>query len=160
MKPAADVTSPSPVAPGPALQPTMQTVTFSLLLSDVSASGHATDVQVRRPLRLLHTFPCLEARCVCRQAAVKAAKTLPLVGLARSKQDPINGAQYLYRPPPAGATLMCAVNCISHAIAAVPIACALRSYLSFSPSLLNGAKWRLDCDCPCAYVVVLESDIA
>jgi hypothetical protein len=40
------------------------------------------------------------------QAAVKAAKILPLVGLARSKQDPINrghGAQYLYRPPPAGA---------------------------------------------------------
>jgi hypothetical protein len=39
---------------------------------------------------------CLEARCVCRQAAVKAAKILPLVGLARSTQDPINrghGAQ-------------------------------------------------------------------
>ncbi len=38
-----------------------------------------------------------EARCVCRQAAVKAAKILPLDGLARSKQDPINrvhGAQY------------------------------------------------------------------
>ena len=33
---------------------------------------------------------------------------LPLDGLARSKQDPINrgqGAQYLYRPPPAGANL-------------------------------------------------------
>ena len=47
-----------------------------------------------------------EARCVCRQAAVKAAKILPLDGLARSKQDPINrghGAQYLYRPPSAGA---------------------------------------------------------
>jgi hypothetical protein len=43
---------------------------------------------------------------VRRQAAVKAAKILPLVGLARSKQDPINrglGAQYLYRPPPTGA---------------------------------------------------------
>ena len=51
-------------------------------------------------------FSCLEARCVCRQAAVKAAKILPLVGLTRSKQDPItrgHGAQYLYRPPPAGA---------------------------------------------------------
>ena len=38
---------------------------------------------------------------------LKAAAILPLVGLARSKQDPINrghGAQYLYRPPPAGAT--------------------------------------------------------
>jgi hypothetical protein len=37
-----------------------------------------------------------------------AAKILPLVGLARSKQDPINrghSAQYLYRPPPAGAIL-------------------------------------------------------
>ena len=51
-------------------------------------------------------FSCLEARCVCRQAAVKAAKILPLVGLARYKQDPINrghDAQYLYRPQPAGA---------------------------------------------------------
>ncbi len=37
---------------------------------------------------------------------LKAATILPLVGLARSKQDPIDrghGAQYLYRPPPAGA---------------------------------------------------------
>ena len=35
---------------------------------------------------------------------VKAAKCLPLVGLAKSKQDPINrghGAQYLNCPPPA-----------------------------------------------------------
>ena len=48
---------------------------------------------------------CREARCVCRQAAVRAAKILPLVGLARFKQDPIKGghsAQYLHRPPPAG----------------------------------------------------------
>ena len=53
-------------------------------------------------------FSCLEARCVCRQAAIKAANILLLIGLARSKQDPINrghGAQYLYRPPPAGATV-------------------------------------------------------
>ena len=37
---------------------------------------------------------------------LKAAIILRLVGLARSKQDPVNcghGAQYLYRPPPAGA---------------------------------------------------------
>ena len=36
--------------------------------------------------------------------AQQAAKCLPLVGLAKSKQDPINrghGAQYLNRPPPA-----------------------------------------------------------
>ncbi len=49
-----------------------------------------------------------EARCVCRQAAVEAATILPLDGLARSKQDQINGghgAQYLYRPPPAGANV-------------------------------------------------------
>jgi hypothetical protein len=39
---------------------------------------------------ILTRFSCLEARCVCRQAAVKAAKILTLVGLARSKQDPIN----------------------------------------------------------------------
>ena len=56
-----------------------------------------------------YTLSCLEARCVCRQAAVKAAKILPLVGLARSKQDPINrghGPQCLYRPPPAGANMV------------------------------------------------------
>ena len=50
-------------------------------------------------------FPCLEARCVCRQAAVKAAKIPRLVGLDRFKQDPINGghgAQYFYHPWPAG----------------------------------------------------------
>jgi hypothetical protein len=43
-------------------------------------------------------FTSLEARCVCRQAAEEAAKILTLVGLARSKQNPINrghGAQYL-----------------------------------------------------------------
>ena len=53
-------------------------------------------------------FSCLGARCVCRQAAAKAGKILPLVGLARSKQDPINrghGAQYSYCPPPAGAKI-------------------------------------------------------
>ena len=36
----------------------------------------------------------------------EAAKILPLVGLAKSKQDPVNrghGAQVLYCPPPAGA---------------------------------------------------------
>lgn len=33
-------------AASPAQQPTMQTVTFSLSLTDISASGHATDVQV------------------------------------------------------------------------------------------------------------------
>jgi hypothetical protein len=55
---------------------------------------------------IITCFSCLEARCVRRQAAVKAAKILPLVGLASSKRDPIDsghGAQYLYAPPPAGA---------------------------------------------------------
>ena len=57
---------------------------------------------------IIITRSCLEARCVCRQAAVRAAKILSLVGLARSKQNPINGgygAKYLYRPPPAGAAM-------------------------------------------------------
>ena len=57
-------------------------------------------------ISIIARFSCLEARCVRRQAAVKAAKILPHVGLATSKQDPINrghGAQYLYPPPPAGA---------------------------------------------------------
>ena len=35
-----------------------------------------------------HTRLLPEARCVCRQAAVKAAKILPFDGLARSKQKP------------------------------------------------------------------------
>jgi hypothetical protein len=65
----------------------------------VADSGTAKTIVIAR-------FSCLEARCVRRQAAVKAAKILPHVGLARSEQDPINrgrGAQYLYPPPPAGA---------------------------------------------------------
>ena len=68
-----------------------------------------------------------EARCVCRQAAVKAAKILPLDGLARSKQDAINrghGAQYLYRPPPAEAgqyTVLMPVK------AMVAVCCAIAS---------------------------------
>ena len=44
--------------------------------------------------------------CPADQLQLKAATTLPFVGLARSKQDPINrghGAQYLYRPQPATA---------------------------------------------------------
>ena len=56
---------------------------------------------------IITRFSCLEARCVCRRAADIAAKILPLVGLARSKQDTINrgyGAQYLYCPPPAKAS--------------------------------------------------------
>ena len=55
---------------------------------------------------IITRYSWLEARCICRQAAVKAAKNLPIVGLTRSKQDPINrghGAQNLYRAPPAGA---------------------------------------------------------
>ena len=56
---------------------------------------------------IITRFSCLEARCVRRQAALKAAKILALVELARSKQDPIkrgHSAQYLYRPLPAGPT--------------------------------------------------------
>jgi hypothetical protein len=37
-------------------------------------------------IMIITRFSCLEARYICRQAAVKAAKVLPLVGLARSKQ--------------------------------------------------------------------------
>ena len=62
---------------------------------------------------IITPFFCLEARCVCRQAAAKAAKILPLVGLARSKQDPINrghGAQYFCRHPPAGANTRMTLN--------------------------------------------------
>ena len=53
-------------------------------------------------------FSCLEARCVSRQAAVKAAKILPLVGLAGSKQDPVNrghGAQSYTAPRQPGPLL-------------------------------------------------------
>ena len=58
-------------------------------------------------LLLLHAIPAKRGKVrPADKLQVKAAKFLPLVGLARSKQDPINrghGAQYLYRPPPAGA---------------------------------------------------------
>ena len=51
-------------------------------------------------------FPCQKRQgAPADKLQVKAAKILPLVGLARSKQDPINrehGAQYLCRPPPDG----------------------------------------------------------
>ena len=39
-------------------------------------------------LMFITRFSCLEARCVCRQAADKAAKVLSLAGLARSEQKP------------------------------------------------------------------------
>ncbi|EIE22539.1 hypothetical protein COCSUDRAFT_33311 [Coccomyxa subellipsoidea C-169] len=51
-------------------------------------------------------FTCRRQGASADKLHVKAATILPLVGLARSKQDPIirgHGAQYLYRPPPAGA---------------------------------------------------------
>jgi hypothetical protein len=58
-------------------------------------------------LLLLHAIPAKRGKVrPADKLQVKAAKFLPLVGLARSKQDPINrgrDAQYLYRPPPAGA---------------------------------------------------------
>jgi hypothetical protein len=52
----------------------------------------------------LHSFPAKEGKLrPADKLQVKAATFLPFVGLARSKQDPINrghGAQYIYRPPP------------------------------------------------------------
>ena len=55
---------------------------------------------------IIARFSCRRQGASADKLHVKAAKFLPLVGLARSKQDPINrghGAQNLYRPPPAGA---------------------------------------------------------
>ncbi len=82
-----------------------------------NSHGSAVDNQVdlcphnrTEPREYYYTLFLPEARCVCRQAAVKAAKILPLDALARSKQDPINrghGGQYLYHPPPAGAKREC-----------------------------------------------------
>ena len=57
-------------------------------------------------LLLLHAIPAKRGKVPpADKLQVNAVKCLPLVRLARSKQDPINrghGAQYLYRPPPAG----------------------------------------------------------
>ncbi len=54
-------------------------------------------------------FSCQEARCALYyKLQHKGCQISPLDGLARSKQDSINrghGAQYLYRPPPAGAQI-------------------------------------------------------
>ena len=69
---------------------------------------HSPDHPLLGLLLFYYTLFLLEARCVCRQAAVKAAKFLPPDGVARSKQDPINcghGAQYLCHHQPAGAKL-------------------------------------------------------
>ena len=55
---------------------------------------------------ILTRFSCQRQGASADKLHVKAAKFPPLVELARFKQDPINrgrGAQYLYRPPPAGA---------------------------------------------------------
>ena len=77
-------------------------------LIDLEADSKALELVFPQVCTTFHYMLSLpEARCVCRQATVKAARIPPLVGLARSKQDPINrghGAQYLYRPPPAGTT--------------------------------------------------------
>ncbi len=57
-------------------------------------------------LLLLHAFLPRGKVRPANKLQVKAAIILPRDGLTRSKQDPINGghgAQYLYRPPPAGA---------------------------------------------------------
>ena len=57
-------------------------------------------------LFIITRFSCRRQGASADKLHVKAAKFLPLVGLARSKQDLFNrghGAQYLYRPPPAGA---------------------------------------------------------
>ncbi len=51
-------------------------------------------------------FSCRRQGASADKLHVKAAKFLLLLGLARSKQDAINrghGAQYVHRPPPAGA---------------------------------------------------------
>ncbi len=85
---------------------------------------HLIQIHVENPQHQVHgcPFPITRiiiitfiARFSCqRQGAsadklhVKAAKFLPLVGLTIFKQDPIyrgHDAQYLYRPPPAGARI-------------------------------------------------------
>ena len=71
--------------------------------------------QVRLPDTQYHSccytlFLPKEARCVCRRAASKGCRILPLVGLASSKQYTITRghvAQLLYRPPPARARHPC-----------------------------------------------------
>ena len=66
---------------------------WGILLHACKVGMHEEDIIV-----IISTcYCCLEARCVCRQAAVKAANILILVALPKSKQDPINqghGAQY------------------------------------------------------------------
>ncbi len=60
---------------------------------------------------LAHIISCIPAKkqgASADKLRVKAARILPLVGLARSKQDPINRghcAQYLYCPAPTGANI-------------------------------------------------------
>ncbi len=80
---------------------------------------------------------------------LKAATILPLVRLARSKQDPINrghGAQYLYRPLPAGAVAL--RRCMSCACSMQPrmAGCqyGLGKQATYSQSLQSGLDfWSL-----------------
>ena len=87
-----------------------------------------------------YTLFLLEARCVCRQAAVKAAKIWFLDGLARFNQDPVNrghGAQYLYRPPPAGAEWKHVPAGIARVVELLTLSgsCYLPGFLSLRASL-------------------------
>ena len=66
-------------------------------------SGMFQTPQATLLLLLLHAFLPKGKLRPADKLQLKAATILPLVGLARTKQDPINrghGAQYLYRPPP------------------------------------------------------------
>ena len=56
---------------------------------------------------------CLILRWVCRQAAVKTAKILHLVGLARSKPDPINRGPGAQSSPPCRPPPVRAIVCMS-----------------------------------------------
>ena len=60
--------------------------------------GRNTDRNIGCIIIVIIRFSCRRQGASADKLRVKAAKFLPLVGLARSKQDPINrghGAQYL-----------------------------------------------------------------
>ncbi len=85
-------------------------VGFAASDSDCGALGNGiVHMTLHLQTLLLHYYTLFLPTGKVRSAdklQLKAATILPLVGLARSKQDPINrghGAQYLYRPSPAGA---------------------------------------------------------
>ena len=95
---------------------------------------------------LLHALPAKRQGASADKLHLEAAKTLPLVGLPRCKQDPINrghGAQCLHHPPlPAGAS--------RHAITSI---------YKIRHTLAPAIKSQVSCTCCSAIYLLLAQSL-